>query len=693
MFKLADIYSFSFSRSSGMNITSKEFGRRFRKALSVPFLLKQVCTANVNEFVNAYSSALGCSEKSFFFPFLTCAAACMGTDCYIELSALWQEPPIIWTLVVTPYSLLRINVVEHLKQELLTVQNEAWLVSQEDDSDNFKKFIFDLITVEQLQELLKINNGHGLGLYDSIRTLHKCMVAPEDTDILHRLHYGLSWFKDSQHAKSTLMKSRVNISVISTPPVVQQTLNTAPNFQELFFQSFLTVCAEETHLKFSQISTMPDTQKLREIFHSILKLHSSGPIVYKLSAEAKEKFGQIHDELTEKAKQIIRKNVDNIDNKIFQPALSYLGRLSCVLHVLDNIIESINYKVPLSPLTWNTEISAASVWHAREILGHIVEQRHALIEPTTIVNVQKIPAINLVDGQGSPRNAQAPQAITNNSPRISPRANQAPPRFSPRANQVLPRFSPVAGRGNTVASGQNFVNSTRGSRIGPVRRNLMNNIGNRTTNQVSNDPFDLLRNQNNNVAPVTPTIASVSSAGILIANKRAVVNKNASNVRFNLPSTLSVSVAPDAQSSGPALLSRTPHVSVLDISNDDFIKSHKDSIKRILIHGVSQISPSRCVQLKLICDPTNSDERQKYSSPSFARTFLKKLEKMGFGICEGQKNGNLRHFLFRKKKFSELADIQIKMLSTLGINQRDYNKCFNIASRKNTQNGGVVCLE
>lgn len=666
-----------------MNITSKEFGRRFRKALSVPFLLKQVCTANVTEFVNAYSSALGCSEKSFFFPFLTCAAACMGTDCYIELSALWQEPPIIWTLVITPYSLLRINVAEHLKQELLKVQNEAWLLSQEDNSDNFKKFIFDLITIEQLQDLLKISNGHGLGLYDSIRTLHKCMVAPEDTDILHRLHYGLSWFKDSQHTKSTLMKSRVNMSIISTPPVVQQTLNTAPNFQELFYQCFLTVCAEETHLKFSQISTMPETQKLREIFHSILKLHSSGPIVYKLSAEAKEKFGQIHDELTEKAKQIVRKNIDSIDNKVFQPALSYLGRLSCVLHVLDNIIESINYKVPLSPLTWNTEISAANVWHAREILGHIVEQRHALIEPTTIVSVQKIPSINLVDGQGSPRNAQTPQAITNNSPRISPRANQA-----------VPRYSPVTARGNAVASGQNLVNnSTRGSRVGPVRRNLMNNIGNRTTNQVNNDPFDLLRNQNNSAVPVTPCISSVSSAGIVIANQQAVVNKNASNVRFNLPSALSVSVAGDAQSSEPALLSRTPHVSVLDISNDDFIKSHKNSIKRILIHGVSQISPSRCIQLKLIFDPTSSEERQKYSSLSFARTFLKKLERMGFGICEGQKNGNLRHFIFRKKKFSELADIQIKMLSTLGINQRDYNKCFSTAARKSTQNGGVVCLE
>lgn len=394
----------------GMNITAKEFGRRFRKALSIPFHLNQVSSANITEFVSSYTAALGCSEKAFFLPLLTCAAACMGTQCYTELSNIWQEPPIIWTLVITPKSLLRIDVAEHLKLELLKVQNEIWASDKQEDTKDFmKKFVFDMCTLDQLQDMLKLSSGHGCGIYNSIRSLHMCMVKPEDTDIMHRLHYGLSLFKDSRVTKITLNKTRVNLSIISTPSVVQQTLNSAPNFQELFYQCFLTACAEENHVKFSQLSAEPQTEKLREIFHSIIKLHTADPIVYKLSAEATEKFGQVHDELSDKAKQMSRKN---LEYRVFQPALSYLGRLSCVLHVLDNILESMNYKVPISRLTWNTEISVAAVWQARELLGHIIEQRHALMEQTTFQAVQtpRSPAAINVEGQQSPQfRAQASQ--------------------------------------------------------------------------------------------------------------------------------------------------------------------------------------------------------------------------------------------------------------------------------------------
>lgn len=408
------MYIFLIYRLPGMNITAKEFGKRFRKALSIPFQLNQACSANITEFVSAHAAALGCSEKTFFYPLLTCVSACMGTECYTEISNLWQEPPIIWTLVITPKSLLRIDVAEYLKQELLKVQSEIWLTEvQEDTKDGFKKFIFDMCTLEQLQDMLKLNNGHGFGIYNSIRSLHKCMIAPEETDVMQRLHNGLSLFKDSRVKRITLNKTRVNFSVISTPSVVQQTLNSAPNFQELFYQCFLTACAEENHVKFNQLSAEPQPEKLREIFHSLIKLHFSGPIVYRLSAEAVEKFGQFHDELSEKAKQMARKNLEY--SLVFQPALIYLVRLSCVLHVLDNVLESINYKVPISYLTWNTEISAATVSHAHELLNHITDQRRALMEQITtdFATTPRSPAPTInVDGQQSPRfrGQRTPQA-------------------------------------------------------------------------------------------------------------------------------------------------------------------------------------------------------------------------------------------------------------------------------------------
>lgn len=646
-------------------VTPKEFGRRFRKALSVPFLLNQVCSTNIQDFVTSYAASLGCTEKCFFFPLLSCAASCMGTECGIQLTTHWLEPPIIWTLVISPRSLQRIDVAEHLKLQLLQAQNEAWVLDKDEDSkDHLKKFLFDIFTLSQLQDMLRLSNGHGLAIYNSTRALYKNLLQPEEADILLRLHSGLAWFSDSRVTRGTLTKTRVNFTIVSTPSAVHQTLTGTPNFQELFHQCFLTTCSEENHVKFGQISEISEEEKLREIFVSLLKLHChGGPLIYKLSAEAMEKFSQIHDELTDKAKQMARKSA----HKVFQPALAYLGRLSCVLHVLDNIIDAINYKIPVSRLTWNTEISAATVWQARELLGHIVEQRHALMEPTTIdTTQQKVQpaAIQIVDGHQAQR---TPQMMT------SPRGL-----FSP--NNVS-RTPPIPNTSPRLSSSFSFNNA---------RRNIMNN---RVRPMVPRT----YPPQNTNVQPV---IASVSSAGLPVAKEPVNPPFNpiisncetlSRNAELKLPSTLSVSVSEEADSAQPILLSRAPFTSVQDMSEEEFLSSHKGSVKKLLKLGVSEISPSRCVQLKLTPDPTASDESQKYT-PSFARSFLKRIERLGFGICEGPKNGNLRHFVFKKKKFSALGDEQKQILNDLKVSEAEYNKCFTSVAAQN-QNGKLVCLE
>ncbi|GFS30346.1 uncharacterized protein NPIL_801 [Nephila pilipes] len=649
---------------SASNLTPKEFGRRFRKALSVPFLLNQVCSANINDFVTSYAASLGCTEKCFFFPLLSCAASCMGTDSGIQLTTHWQEPPVVWTMVITPRSLQRIDVAEHLKMQLLQAQNEAWVLGKDEDTkDHLKKFLFDIFTLSQLQDMLKLSNGHGLAIYNSARALHKNLLQPEEADIMLRLHSGLSWFSDSRITRMTLTKTRVNFAIVSSPNAVLQTLTGTPNFQELFHHCFLTTCSEEYHVKFAQISDKSDTDKLREIFVSLLKLHcSGGPITYKLSAEAKEKFSQIHDELTDKAKQMARKSA----HKVYQPALAYLGRLSCILHVLDNIIEAINYKIPVSRLTWNVEINAATVWHARELLGHIIEQRHALMEPTTIdmsqQRIQQPTTVQIVDRQNIQR---SPQVQSSPQPVYTPtNINRTPP---------VPNTSP------RLASSFSFNNA---------RRNLMNNRG-RAPALLNNGPRPIIGTVTSAAMPMVrkpdppfnPIIGPIES----LNNNN---NNNNLNTGINLSPALSVSVSDDMNTSQPVLLSRAPFTSIMDISEEEFLSSHKSSIKKLLKHGVSEVTPSRCVQLKLTPDPTASDESQKYTL-SFARSFLKRIEMLGFGICDGPKNGNLRHFVFKKKKFSALGEEQKKILNDLILTEADYNKCFTSQS----QNGSVVCLE
>ncbi|PRD33847.1 UNVERIFIED_CONTAM: hypothetical protein NCL1_16438 [Trichonephila clavipes] len=560
-------------------------------------------------------------------------------------------------------SLQRIDVAEHLKIQLLQAQNEAWVLGKDEDTkDHLKKFLFDIFTLSQLQDMLKLSNGHGLAIYNSALALHKNLLQPDEADIMLRLHSGLSWFSDSRITRMTLTKTRVNFAIVSTPNTVFQTLTSTPNFQELFHQCFLTTCSEEFHVKFAQISETSDADKLREIFVSLLKLHcTGGPMTYKLSSEAKEKFSQIHDELTDKAKQMARKSA----HKVYQPALAYLGRLSCILHVLDNIIEAINYKIPVSRLTWNVEISAATVWHARELLGHIIEQRHALMEPTTIdmsqQRVQQPTPVQIVEGQNVQRTPQM-----QSSPRnvyMSPNVNRTPP-VPNASSRLAPSFS--------------FDNA---------KRNLMNN-------RVRAPAPRTFIPSNNGAGPV---ITSVTTTVMPMAKKpdppfnpiiTQVESNNNNNTGRNLPPSLSVSVSDDMNTVQPVLLSRAPFSSIMDISEEEFLSSHKSSIKKLLKHGVSEITPSRCVQLKLTPDPTASDESQKYT-PSFARSFLRRIALLGFGVCDGPKNGNLRHFVFKKKKFSALGEEQKKILIELNLTEADYNKCFTTPS----QNGSVVCLE
>lgn len=645
------------------NLTAKEFGRRFRKALSVPFLMDQVCTTHVKEFISSYAATLGCTEKCLLFPLLTCTAACLGTNSHLELTEEWLEPPIIWTLVVTPISLSRISVAEHLKQLLLEVQNEIWEVKKEDSKEHLKKFIFDSFNLDQFQDMLKLSSGHGLGIYNSVRILHKNMATPYDAEVMLRLHSGFSWFSDSRVKKCTLTKTRVNFTVISTPSTVHQTLTSAPNFQELFQQCFLTACTEETHVKFGQLSVSSQKVKLKQIFKCLMELHFTGvPLVYKFSPDAKEKFEQIHDELTDKAKQMVRKNA----HKVFVPALSYLGRLSWILHVLDNVIEALTWTSSLERGSWNVEINAATVWQARELLGHMIEQRYALMEQTNIdVSQQKSrpQAIDLDDCQSS-----------------STPSFHLTPQFRNNQNTRMANAAPIRTQGTYQRSVSNAVNT--------ARRNI-NNV----TQAQSSDTFDSLLNQQRVTKSNDPRIVCVSSAGLRVPNNNTINpvvaghDTNSLNTRLNLPSSLSVSV--NNNSSQPPLLSRGSVINDLVMSETDFIHTYALSIKKVLINGVS-VSPSRCVEQKIIQDPKGSGEQQ-YST-SFARSFLKKLSVLGFGICEGPKhNNNMRHFLFKKYKFNVLGEKQKQILDNLRIRERDYSKCFQMITN-NVQNG-VVCLE
>ena len=72
---------------------------RMCEARKIPFDWNSVASEQEKKFIQNYSSAIGCPDEFFYFPYLSCASAMLGRSTRMIVNSSWEEPAILWNVV------------------------------------------------------------------------------------------------------------------------------------------------------------------------------------------------------------------------------------------------------------------------------------------------------------------------------------------------------------------------------------------------------------------------------------------------------------------------------------------------------------------------------------------------------------------------------------------------------------------
>lgn len=99
-------------------------------------------------------------------------------------------------------------------------------------------------------------------------------------------------------------------------------------------------------------------------------------------------------------------------------------------------------------------------------------------------------------------------------------------------------------------------------------------------------------------------------------------------------------------------------------------------VAKFLTYKLSEIHPSDVTQYRLMPPlPLTPDAMNKYPAES-AKTFMREVANVGFGLIKQCHNGKRSTISFRKHKFDELGDAQVETLQKLKIACKDYDLAF-----------------
>lgn len=82
------------------NLTLLEIDRRVAAAQRLALDLDQCTSDKVKSLVKLHANTIGCPVEFMFMPLLTLTSHFMGPDTRVKVKDGWEEPPIIWTVVL-----------------------------------------------------------------------------------------------------------------------------------------------------------------------------------------------------------------------------------------------------------------------------------------------------------------------------------------------------------------------------------------------------------------------------------------------------------------------------------------------------------------------------------------------------------------------------------------------------------------
>ena len=77
-----------------------EVKARITNAQNIKLDWERVCSPTLLRTLSAHADAIGAPKEYIFFPLLTVTASFMGVNACMHINSEWQEPAILWNIVV-----------------------------------------------------------------------------------------------------------------------------------------------------------------------------------------------------------------------------------------------------------------------------------------------------------------------------------------------------------------------------------------------------------------------------------------------------------------------------------------------------------------------------------------------------------------------------------------------------------------
>ncbi|XP_014789880.1 uncharacterized protein LOC106883402 isoform X1 [Octopus bimaculoides] len=362
----------------------------YKTAQMVPLLdLALVGSYNIRRLVTNHANAIGCPSEYIFLPLLSCTAALMGRKTKIKVNQLWQEPPVVWTMIGAYPGTRKSAALRQLMTPLLEIQRELekqWHLSRPTSpgapphsGPGPQKLIAGPMTHEDLSHVLRKNSGQILCFAEDLHQLHKMLELDQENskgpDQLLVLYDGGPMFHVENGEMTTLDSTCFNHTGMGHPKYV---VDLFLNGQTWLSSRYLVACPHNPNFStiWNSIPLTTDTPPMKTIFQTLHTYHQQNR-EYVFSTEAWKDLCRVHDE--EWASMVSQLDHDERRRSAIEKSLGQIVRMAGVLKALMNACEFTMQATNPAIYEWDLVIDSETLHKAIELSKYFMEQKLALM--------------------------------------------------------------------------------------------------------------------------------------------------------------------------------------------------------------------------------------------------------------------------------------------------------------------------
>ena len=286
-------------------LTQEEVDKRIAAAQEIQLDFSTATTDRIRKLVSDYAVSIGCPKEFFLLPLQSLAAHFIGPKACVQVHSSWEEPIILWSVVMAHKGQKKSPALQCFNKTLSTLE-ERQNADEPSDSEHPPQIFVEHFSFEELHYTMKRNNNRIVGLYDELSLLYEQLdrykAGHADRKTILTLINGGCWRRNFRSSTSTMRHTWFNLTGFVQPGTVVELCNNKDDDGLMDRQLFS--CPEEVHYDYDEYQPLPEgTPSLVDLFKEIDEAHTLSKSVYTLSDDAKQEFISIHDELNSRKRE------------------------------------------------------------------------------------------------------------------------------------------------------------------------------------------------------------------------------------------------------------------------------------------------------------------------------------------------------------------------------------------------------